>query len=465
MQLVDRFVRTLRWSGLFLPLLAIACGEKEPDPTPGTAGTGTGGSAGTGATAGSGGTAASGGSAGTAAGAGSPGAGTGGSAGSSAAGGTAGTGGLAGSGTSGAGNGGAAGGMAGAGGSAAPMWGIETRPTGQTCLPPASMSAQPALLSATGCVDPMNPTRPAATLLPYGVASPLWSDAAEKARFVALPDGGTIHVRNCTTTPDECLAPEQGGTGQSDGDWDFPIGTVFMKTFAFEGKLIETRLLVRKGEFDWWGFSYQWRDDQSDADLLAANGDGYHAMVQGPNGMQDWHFPSRSQCLQCHTTAMGVAIGPETGQLDYEYTYPNGLTQNQLEVLSHIGVFDSAPVEQAALPDPADETVPLEARARSYLHSNCAMCHRPGANYTGFDTRYETPFAETMLCGVAPDKGDLGVTGALRISPGNPEQSVVSLRMHTLDPLYRMPMIGSGVVDPGGTALIDEWITSLTACP
>ncbi|HEY3493869.1 MAG TPA: hypothetical protein VGK73_04255, partial [Polyangiaceae bacterium] len=182
-----------------------------------------------------------------------------------------------------AGNGGSTGGTAGAqGGSSAvaggggvtagtggttgapPTWGIEARPTGQTCLPPATTSAQPMLLSESGCVDPADPTKPAPTLLPYAVASPLWSDNAEKHRFIALPDGMNIHVRNCTATPDECEAPEQGGTGQDDGDWDFPVGTVFMKTFALAGKLIETRLLVRKGEFDWWGFSYRWLDDQSD---------------------------------------------------------------------------------------------------------------------------------------------------------------------------------------------------------
>jgi uncharacterized repeat protein (TIGR03806 family) len=350
-----------------------------------------------------------------------------------------------------------------------PEWGIETRPTGQTCVPPATTGAQAPLLSASGCVDPADPKKAAATLMPYGVASPLWSDGAEKHRYLALPDEATVHVRNCTDTPSECDAPEDGGTGQDDGDWDVPVGTVLMKTFALEGRLIETRLLMRKGNFDWWGFSYRWRDDQSDADLLASNTDGYDAEVEGPAGIQTWHFPSRQQCLQCHTTAAGVSLGLDTSQLNTEFRYPNGVAANQLATLAHAGVFDRTPEPRPAYADPAAADLGLEERARSYLHANCSLCHRPGSNYTGIDLRHTTSLGDSHLCD-APDKGDLGVAGALRLVPGEPESSVVSLRMHSLETsgdgafLYRMPQIGSNVVDELGTSLIDEWIASLTAC-
>lgn len=366
-----------------------------------------------------------------------------------------------------------AGDAAGSGGNAGtlPEWGIETRPIGQTCVPPATTSAQAGLLSASGCVEPADAKKPAATLMPYGVASPLWSDSAEKHRYIALPDDTVVHVRDCSSTPSECDAPEDGGTGQDDGDWDFPIGTVFMKTFALEGKLIETRLLMRKGEFDWWGFSYRWRDDQSDAELLASNTDGYDAEVEGPLGPQTWHFPSRQQCLQCHTTAAGVSLGLDTSQLNGDFEYPNGAVGNQIETLAHAGVFEATPAPEPAYPDPSNRDLPLEARARSYLHANCSLCHRPGSNYTGFDLRFSVAFEDTELCGQAPDKGDLGVSGALRIAPGEPEKSVLSLRMHSLETAtngsfrYRMPQIGSRVVDELGTSVVDDWILSQTACP
>jgi len=104
-------------------------------------------------------------------------------------------------------------------------------------------------------------------------------------------------------------------------------------------------------------------------------------------------------------------------------------------------------------------------RARSYLQSNCAMCHRPGSAFTSFDMRFSTPFAEMNLCNAVPEKGDLGVAGALRITPGDPASSLVSLRMHSRNPMTQMPQVGTKVVDEAGVGVIDEWITSLTGCP
>jgi hypothetical protein len=435
--------------GLGLACLLFGCsGETPATHEPNTGGSSTGGTNATGGASGSAGSGITGGNAGS----GATDAGSGGSSGSGGA--------AAGSSSGGAGAGGTA-----------PMWGIETRPTGQTCVPPATRDGAAALLTATGCVNPMDPTLPAATLIPYGVSTALWSDAASKGRFFALPDGATIDVKDCTRDPDSCTPIEEGGTYEDEGDWTFPVGTVFVKTFAFNDRLVETRLLMRAGEFDFWGYSYEWRADQTDADLIPPDGDfinGKDVMVEGPNGMQTWHFPSRPQCLQCHTTPAGVALGPETSQLNTDFTYPNGVTGNQLETLEHIGVF-SAPIEhRPAYPNP-EGTEPLTERARAYLHANCSNCHRPGSNFAEFDARFGTPFADMNLCNAVPLKGDLGVMGALRITPGDPASSVVSLRMHlrdgTVEMPLQMPMIGTNVVDAEGVAVIDEWIESLTACP
>jgi len=328
---------------------------------------------------------------------------------------------------------------------------------------------QPALLSATGCVDPTNPIKAAATLVPYGIATPLWSDGAEKHRYFALPDGGTIHVKDCTGDAPDCKDPVSGGGSYEDeGDWDFPDGTVFMKTFSFNGKLVETRLLMRKDKDNWWGFSYQWREDQTEADLLGTSSDGYDAMVPGPSGTVNWHFPSRGQCLQCHVTAAGVSLGPETSQLNFDFDYPNGAKGNQLDTLKHAGLFEKDPPARPVYPNPADTTLPLEERARSYMHINCGVCHRPGGNFTDFDARYATPLKDTLLCGQKAEKtipSEYMLTDPMRVDPGHPEKSVVSLRMHSLEPTFRMPQIGSRVIDDVGTKAMDDWILSLTACP
>ena len=97
----------------------------------------------------------------------------------------------------------------------------------------------PAKLSLTGCFEPANPHSPAAGLIPYDVKSPLWSDGAGKRRWMALPDNTTVTI-----------AP--------DGDFLFPVGTILVKEFSFDGVPHETRLFVHHGDGIWAGYSYEW---------------------------------------------------------------------------------------------------------------------------------------------------------------------------------------------------------------
>ncbi|HEY3234848.1 MAG TPA: hypothetical protein VGJ84_09020, partial [Polyangiaceae bacterium] len=324
-----------------------------------------------------------------------------------------------------------------------------------------------ALLSQTGCSAPGNPQSPAASLIPYSVSSPLWSDGASKLRYMALPDGATISVKDCQRDPAACNPADPAYTLQDEGDWDVPNGTVLVKTFRLENRMVETRLLVRVDAFNWWGYGYEWRPDQTDADLLPANQDGYERTIPAAAGSQTWHFPSRTQCLQCHTDAAGQSLGLETSQLNIDFVYPNRVAANELETLGRVGAFATGaePAPRPAYPNPADDRLPLEARARSYLHANCAICHRPGGeSSTDMDFRFQTLLSDTQLCGHPAQFGDLGAPGALRIAPGDPAKSVVSLRMHSLDPAVRMPRIGTRVVDEVGVGVIDAWIASLPGC-
>src|SRR5262249_29883866 len=136
------------------------------------------------------------------------------------------------------------------------------------CIVPMSASDQPMMLSATGCVDPADPKKAAASLIPYDVNSPLWSDGATKERYLSMPAGGKIHVKDCTAEPATCMPIESGGTGEDEGHWDLPIGTVLMKVFIIDGKRVETRLITHRNETTWVGYSYEWNDDETDATLL-----------------------------------------------------------------------------------------------------------------------------------------------------------------------------------------------------
>ncbi len=302
----------------------------------------------------------------------------------------------------------------------------------------------PQTLTDTGCFDVANPTQPAAGLIPYNINSELWSDDASKRRWIALPDGATIDL-------------------DTDGDFLFPIGTVLVKEFSFDSTPIETRLLVRHDDGLWGGYSYEWEDDLSNALLLPA---GKTKMI---NVDTTWTYPSRPQCMQCHTGAANVSLGPEISQLNGSLTYPaSGVTANQLQTLEHIGLFTNGlpdvPANLPALAAKDDGAKALATRARSYLHSNCSGCHRPGTGIPAImDLRSQIPITSTLICSGTPFHGDLGVPGAQLLFPGDPDSSVIPLRMKSLNS-NRMPPLGTAVIDTVGTQLIEDWISEPDVC-
>lgn len=296
-------------------------------------------------------------------------------------------------------------------------------------------------LSATGCVSGFDPKLPAAAMIPYEVQSELWSDSAEKERYLSLPNATKIGL-------------------SGDGDFLFPVGSVLMKHFKLNDRFVETRLFAR-GELGWQGFSYEWRDDQTDAQLLT---DAKTKMVSGVQ----WEFPSPAQCLICHTQAANFSLGLETVQLNSVMRYPSsGIDASQLDTLAHIGLFSSAitanqKAQKLFVLD--DTTATLAQRARSYLHSNCSNCHRPdGTTPVNIDLRYTTTLAGTQTCNVQPAGGDLGIANARLIAPGEPARSVLLERM-TLRDVNQMPPLASHIVDQAAVDVIADWIGSLQSC-
>ena len=292
-------------------------------------------------------------------------------------------------------------------------------------------------LKETGCLDPNNAATPPPGLLGYEVNSPLWSDGATKDRWLFVPEGMKISVL-------------------PDGDFDVPPGSTAVKTFSVGGRKVETRLFVRYPDATWAGYSYEWNDTQTDATLLAEGKT--KALPSGGS----WTFPSRAECFACHTSVAGFTLGLEVRQLDRD---ENGT--NQLERFARV-------LDRQVLPDAARRLraadTPLasdEERARGYLHSNCAMCHREGfgAGAATFDLRIDTPFSATRTCNASPQGGDLGASGAKIVLPGDPSRSTLALRMRALDQ-NRMPPLASHVVDETGALAIEAWIRGLSSvCP
>lgn len=326
-----------------------------------------------------------------------------------------------------------------------PTHGLAERPANVTCRAPARPTsaagdAFPKTLSATGCVDPADPRRPAAGVIPYDVNVALFSDDAEKERFLALPDGAAMAV-------------------EASGHLLLPAGSVLIKSFELGGVPVETRLMVRHDDGEWAGYSYAWREDGSDAELLENT-------VTRQFGAEAWTYPSRQNCLDCHTEAAGRSLGTELAQLNRAIDYERGRF-DQVSTLAHVGLIaGQLPQPLPEFPALSNVAASIETRARAYLHANCANCHRPGGK-TGvsFDARFEVPLAAMQLCDVNPSKGNFGLLGAKLLKPADPTRSLLSVRMHTAIASARMPPTGRTRTDTVGTAIVDAWIASLGACP
>jgi uncharacterized repeat protein (TIGR03806 family) len=344
--------------------------------------------------------------------------------------------------------------------------------------PPSEANAPkfPTKLSETGLFASTKDHTPAAGLIPYSVNAPLWSDNAEKERFLALPGDSQIEF--------ETEVYPQPAPGAPPG-WRFPADTVLVKTFALEmekGNLaskrrLETRLLHFKpmpgtdevGAQFWRGYTYIWNDDQTDAELAPADGVSRtyqikDASVAGGEREQVWRYPSRSECTMCHTFSAKYALGVDTRQMNKDHDY-GGVVANQLAVLDQLGIFKNKlpkpPVELPKLVDYRDASHSLDDRARSYLHSNCAHCHRKwGGGNAEFQLLATLPLAELGIVDSKPGQGTLGLEDPRILIPGDPTRSLIAHRMKLLGP-GRMPHIASNVVDEESLKLIAEWIKQL----
>ena len=342
-------------------------------------------------------------------------------------------------------------------------YGLAVRPISQVSLP-ARAARVPTTLSGTAVFKDLATLEPNPGVIPYTVNSPLWSDGADKARWVALPGLATIG-----------FAPT--------GEWTWPAGTVFIKHFALPTdetkptiqRRLETRLLyVAATSKAAYGVTYRWREDQTDADLLDEatypNGRDETLTIRTANGgrrTQVWHYPSRTQCLQCHTPQAGIVLGPKTSQLNGMYRYPGSqVRDNQLRTWNYLRMFATV-LDEALIPTLShqvaltDTTAPLEARVRSYLDANCAHCHRPEGTPAAWDARWDTPLAQQGIINALVRREELGIAGARIVVPQDAARSVLLARMLSTVDQVQMPPLARNVVDTAATEVVAAWIRTL----
>ena len=241
-----------------------------------------------------------------------------------------------------------------------------------------------------------------------------------------------------------------------------------MRTLTLDGKRIETQLLHFEG-VDWRPYTFAWRDDQTDADLVPA--DGSEKEVSDGKQKRVWQFLSRSQCLSCHNNQSEYSLAFLPEQLNR--SGPDG--RNQLVALTESGYvrrvgndgkplppFDTATAaRERKLADPTDTEQPLEPRARAYLHANCGHCHSDhGGGAVPLRLQFPVKVADMHAVGVRPTRGEFALPEACIIKPGDPLASTLYFRMAKFG-RDRMPHIGSERLDEAGLKLMDEWITGM----
>ena len=317
----------------------------------------------------------------------------------------------------------------------------------------------PATLADVGAFSDLTSLTPNAGIVPYDLNVPFWSDNAIKTRWFSVPNFDLTIGFNPA------------------GNWSFPTGTVWIKHFELEltngvpasRKRLETRFIVRNTN-GVYGVTYRW-DSATNATLVPEGGtdDVFTINDGGTLRTQTWHYPSRSECLACHTAAGGYGLGFRTEQLNRSFTY-GSLTTNQISALNAAGYFSppatNNPATLLALASATNTAFSLEYRARSFLAANCSQCHQPGgtAQQASWDARITTPTAIAGLVNGVP-VNNLGSTSNFIIAPQSPGNSILLTRISTRDlgslPSIQMPPLDSMLVDTQDVQVVSNWIMSL----
>ena len=292
---------------------------------------------------------------------------------------------------------------------------------------------------------------PNKNVYPYILHSALFSDYADKHRFVYVPRG-----KKAKFVPNEV--------------YDFPVGSALVKTFSYpqalngSRMLLETRLLLNQ-ESGWMAHTYVWNKDQTEA-YLKVTGHTHEEMmyfVDGEKKYIDYRVPNQNQCKECHLkSGVIMPIGPKSRNLNFSIQF-------QEKVANQISYWMEKEIVESHMPldlivNWSDEAAPLYAKARAYLDINCGHCHMPGgsADTTGLNlnlTETENRKIGIYKKPVAAGRASEGMK--FSIVPGKPEESILLYRMDSLDPGVMMLEAGRKLTHSEGVALINDWIISL----
>lgn len=317
---------------------------------------------------------------------------------------------------------------------------------------PASASVTaPQRLSETGLYLPGNTLAVDPRNLSYVPQYPLWSDGAEKRRYIRLPEGQAIDASDAER-------------------WQFPAGTRFWKEFRFGNRPAETRYMERQGDGSWTYATYVWNAAGTDAERAPERG--LRGVLPLAGGVRH-DVPSRTDCQACHEGRPGAVLGFNSLQLSQE---PDPLAPHReapppgavdLVELARRGLVEHLPVALLERPPRIQATTQTERAALGYLFGNCSGCHNSAGPLAPLGLDFDpalapsehAPRASATSVGQVSQFRPPGAKPWLRIAPGRPEDSLVAFRMRSRNPAEQMPPLGTHLVDREGLALIERWIS------
>jgi hypothetical protein len=296
----------------------------------------------------------------------------------------------------------------------------------------ARLAALPVRLSETGLYSDIATKELGPGVVPYTPRFPLWSDGAEKQRWIRLPDASIVDTANMD-------------------EWVFPEGTRVWKEFSVAGVPIETRLLEKHGptDADWIPLAYVW--DQSGDDAIAT-----------PLGATDAHatdhdVPAAAQCFGCHGGRRSFILGFSAIQL------ANAALPGELDLdgLIREGRLSSPPTTPPVVPGN-----PVEVAALGYFHGNCSHCHnqtrpeRSGSRCFDPQNEYDFTLIVAQLGSLASTPAYQTVVGEA-VEPGAPDDSRLIELMSTRGGSLQMPPLATEKVDSSAVQSIRQWIEGL----
>jgi len=273
----------------------------------------------------------------------------------------------------------------------------------------------------------------------YAPQYPLWSDGADKRRWLVLPPGASIDA----SQPDA---------------WVFPPGTKLWKEFSHEGRRVETRYIERGTDGRWRYATYVWNERGDDALLAPAEGARASLVPEAPGGRYD--IPAQADCRACHEGTAVPVLGFSALQLSSE-----------LRALVAQGVLRGLPAPMLEDPPRIAATSPVERAALGYLHANCGHCHNDSAGAAPArlrlaqsavaDAATRDALRATFMAATSRYRLPGAVGDTLIVAPGRAGTSLIALRMRSRAPRMQMPPLGTRVPDVEGIALIERWIENL----